>query len=143
VTPAPGLPAAAPVVVGSVDAAGDGTTEIFVLVNEGCCQQVWTIFRLDNGHLAQVTIAGKPAELAVGTVSGNGGFSCESTAHELLAYKPRTTGRAGRLLLTYRWSGASLVLVSQQHVLPHVPQHELVLTQYTGVWCGGLPQYAA
>ena len=64
------MPAAAPVVVGSADAAGDGATEIFVLVNEGCCKQVWTIFRQVNGHLTQVSLRGRPVELTVGDTAG-------------------------------------------------------------------------
>jgi hypothetical protein len=133
------MPAAAPVVVGSADAAGDGATEIFVLVNEGCCKQVWTIFRLVNGHLAQVSLRGRPVELTVGDTVGSSGFSCDGAAHELLVYGYRPGGRAGPFLATYRWAGASLVPVSRQRA-QHLPD----LTRFTDeVSCGALPQYAA
>jgi hypothetical protein len=132
------MPVAEPVVVGSADAAGDGATEIFVLVNEGCCKQVWTIFRLVHGHLAQVSLRGRPVELTVGDTVGSSGFSCEGAAHELLVYGYRP-GRAGPFLATYRWAGDSLVPVSRQRA-QQLPQ----LTRSTGaVSCGGLPQYAA
>jgi hypothetical protein len=138
VTSTRAMPVAEPVVVGSADAAGDGATEIFVLVNEGCCKQVWTIFRLLNGHLAQVSLRGRPVELTVGDTVGSSGFSCDGAAHELLVYGYRP-GRAGPFLATYRWSGASLVPVSRQRA-KQLPQ----LTWLTDeVSCGGLPQYAA
>jgi hypothetical protein len=133
------MPAAAPVVVGSADAAGDGATEIFVLVNEGCCKQVWTIFRQVNGHLTQVSLRGRPVELTVGDTVGSGGFTCDGAAHELLVYGYRPGGRAGPFLATFRWAGASLVPVSQQRV-EHLPE----LTRFADeVSCGALPQYAA
>jgi hypothetical protein len=134
-----GMPAATPEVVGSADAAGDGATEIFVLVNEGCCKQVWTIFRLVNGHLTQVSLHGRPVELTVGDTVGSSGFSCDGVTHELVVYGDRAGAQAGPFLATYRWAGASLVPVSRQHV-QHLPQ----LTRFTDeVACGALPQYAA
>lgn len=133
------MPAAEPLVVGSADAAGDGATEIFVLVNEGCCKQVWTIFRLVDGHLAQVSLRGRPVELTVGDTVGSSGFSCDGAAHELLVYGYRPGGRAAPYLATYRWAGDSLVPVSRQR-----SQHLPMLTRFTdAVACGGLPQYAA
>jgi hypothetical protein len=139
VTQTRNMPAAAPEVVGSADAAGDGATEIFVLVNEGCCKQVWTIFRLVNGHLAQVSLRGRPVELTVGDTVGSSGFSCDGAAHELLVYGYRPGSRAGPFLATYRWAGASLVPVSRQRA-QQLPQ----LTRLTDeVSCGSLPQYAA
>lgn len=139
VTQTRNMPAATPEVVGSADAAGDGATEIFVLVNEGCCKQVWTIFRLVNGHLAQVSLRGRPVELTVGDTVGSSGFSCDGAAHELLVYGYRPGSRAGPFLATYRWAGASLVPVSRQRA-QQLPQ----LTRLTDeVSCGGLPQYAA
>jgi hypothetical protein len=130
---------AVPVVVGSADAAGNGAAEIFVQVDEGGGKQFWTIFRLVNGQLTQVQMSGRPVELAVGgTVLGHSWFSCNSAAGELVIYGYRTGGTS-LVTGTYRWAGASLVLVSKQHTTLRGPWP----AEYTGVSCGGLPQSAA
>jgi hypothetical protein len=135
-----------PEVIGSADAAGNGLPEIFVLLDKGCCQQLWTIFRLVNGHLTQVTMAGKPVELAVGgTVMDSAGFSCGGSAHDLVTYGYRNES-AGKFLATratYRWAGARLVLVSRQQATIQAAAPSAQLARYTGVSCGDLPQYAA
>jgi hypothetical protein len=135
-----------PEVIGSADAAGNGLPEIFVLLDKGCCQQLWTIFRLVNGHLTQVTMAGKPVELAVGgTVMDSAGFSCGGSAHDLVTYGYRNES-AGKFLATratYRWAGARLVLVSRQQATIQAAAPSARLARYTGVSCGNLPQYAA
>ena len=139
VKPKPGTSPAVPVVVGSADAAGNGAAEIFVQVDEGGGKQFWTIFRLVNGQLTQVQMSGRPVELAVGgTVLGHSWFSCNSAAGELVIYGYRTGGTS-LVTGTYRWAGASLVLVSKQHTTLRGPWP----AEYTGVSCGGLPQYAA
>jgi hypothetical protein len=135
-----------PEVIGSADAAGNGLPEIFVLLDKGCCRQLWTIFRLVNGHLTQVTMAGKPVELAVGgTVADSAGFSCGGSAHDLVTYGYRNES-AGKFLATratYRWAGARLVLVSRQQATIQAAAPSAQLARYTGVSCGDLPQYAA
>ena len=139
------MPPLGPVVVGAANAAKDGHTELFVLVNAGCCTEFWTIFRLVSGHIVQVRMAGAPVRIAVGgTVADNGGFSC--TGPDLVTYTyayqagsgTRETFLATRD--TYRWAGASLLLVSQRKTTIRGAQN-LALAQYSGVSCGALPQY--
>ena len=75
------MPPLGPVVVGAANAAKDGHTELFLMVDAGCCTEFWTIFRLVNGHVVQVRLAGAPVRLAVGgSVTDNGGFSCAGPA---------------------------------------------------------------
>ena len=82
-----GMPATGPVVVGSAEVAGDGQAEVFVLLDGGCCTQFWTIFRLVDGHLAQVNLSGRPVELPVGgTVAGSSGFK-RTTTHGAVLLK--------------------------------------------------------
>jgi hypothetical protein len=52
--PVTGMPPFGPVVVGAANAAKDGRTELFVMVDAGCCTEFWTIFRLVNGRILQV-----------------------------------------------------------------------------------------
>jgi len=134
-----------PVVVGAANAAKDGHTELFVMVDAGCCTEFWTIFRLVNGHVVQVRLAGAPVRLAVGgSVTDNGGFSCAgpdlvtSTYAYQAASGTRETFLATRE--TYRWAGASLLLVSQRQTTIRGAQNP-ELAQYSGVSCGALPQY--
>lgn len=145
-TSAQDMPSGGPEVVGSADAAGDGQAEIFVLVDKGCCKQFWTIFRLINGHLTQVTLAGKPVELAVGgTVTNSAGFSCGGSGHDLVTYGYQNES-AGTFLATrdtYRWAGARLVRVSRRQATIQATAPSAELARYTGVSCGDLPQYAA
>ena len=131
------FPPSGPTVIGSADAAGDGQGEIFVQVGRGCCAQFWIIFRLVGGHLRQVSLYGRPAELAVGgNVVTGGGFSCEGPGHDLVAYG--YSGESGGLFLatrtTYRWAGAALVLVSRQQTSIRAAG----LARYRGVSCGDL-----
>jgi hypothetical protein len=134
-----------PVVVGAANAAKDGHTELFVLVDAGCCTEFWTIFRLVNGHVVQVKLAGVPVRLAVGgSVTDNGGFSCAGPNLVTSTYAYQATSGTRETFLatrdTYRWAGASLVLVSQRKTTIRGAQNP-ELAQYTGVSCGALPQY--
>jgi hypothetical protein len=134
-----------PVVVGAANAAKDGHTELFVLVDAGCCTEFWTIFRLVNGHVVQVKLAGVPVRLAVGgTVTDNGGFSCAgpNLVTSAYAYQAKSGTRETFLATrdTYRWAGASLLLVSQRQTTIRGAQNP-ELAQYSGISCGALPQY--
>jgi len=140
-----GMPPFGPVVVGAANAAKDGHTELFVMVNAGCCTEFWTIFRLVDGHVVQVRLAGAPVRLAVGgSVTDNGGFSCAGPylITNTYAYQPSSGTRMTFLATrdTYRWAGAALVLVSHRQVTIRGAQNP-ELAQYSGVSCGALPQY--
>ncbi len=139
------MPPFGPVVVGAANAAKDGHTELFVLVNAGCCTEFWTIFRLVNGHVVQVRLAGAPVRIAVGgSVTDNGGFSCAGPDLVTNTYAYQATSGTGETFLatrdTYRWAGASLILVSQRKTTIRGAQNPQ-LAQYSGVSCGALPQY--
>ena len=134
------MPPHGPVIIGAADAAHDGHTELFVQVDSGCCTEFWTIFRLVNGQVRQMIMAGHPVLIAVGgTVTNNAGFSCAGADLVVYAYQAGTT--AGTFLAsreTYRWAGAALVLASQQQTTIHGTAHDPVLATYSGVTCGGL-----
>ena len=140
-----GMPPNGPVIAGEADAAHDGHAQLFVLVDAGCCTEFWTIFRLVDGRVRQMTISGQPVRLAVGgTVMNNGGFSCAGPGLVTYAYQPGTA--AGTFLATqdtYRWAGATLVLASHQQITIHGTASDPALTRYTGVSCGALPQYVS
>jgi hypothetical protein len=140
-----GMPPNGPVIVGEADAAHDGHAQLFVLVDAGCCTEFWTIFRLVDGRVRQMTMSGQPVRLAVGgTVMDNGGFSCAGPGLVTYAYQPGIT--AGAFLATrdtYRWAGATLVLASHQQTTIHGTVSDPALTRYTGVSCGALPQYVS
>jgi len=134
------MPPHGPVIIGAADAAHDGHAELFVQVGSGCCTEFWTIFRLVNGQVRQMIMAGHPVSIAVGgTVVNNAGFSCTGADLVVYAYQAGTT--AGTFLAsreTYRWAGAALVLASRQQTTIHGTAHDLVLATYSGVTCGGL-----
>jgi hypothetical protein len=139
------MPPHGPVIVGGADAAQDGRAELFVLVDASCCTEFWTIFRLVDGHVRQMTLSGQPVRLAVGgSAVDNGGFSCNGPDLVTYAYHPGTT--ADTFLATrdtYRWSGATLVLAAQQQATIHGTSSDRALAAYTGVSCGDLPQYVS
>ena len=134
------MPPDGPVIIGAADAAHDGHAELFVQVDSGCCTEFWTIFRLVNGQLRQMVMAGHPVSIAVGgTVTNNAGFSCAGADLVVYAYQAETT--AGTFVAsreTYRWAGAALVLASQQQKTIHGTARDPVLATYSGVTCGGL-----
>lgn len=134
------MPPYGPVIIGAADAAHDGHAELFVQVDSGCCTEFWTIFRLVNGQVRQMIMAGHPVSIAVGgTVTNNAGFSCAGADLVVYAYQAGTT--AGTFLAsreTYRWAGAALVLASQQQTTIHGTARDPVLATYSGVTCGGL-----
>lgn len=134
------MPPHGPVIIGAADAAHDGQPELFVQVDSGCCTEFWTIFRLVNGQVRQMIMAGHPVRIAVGgTVANNAGFSCAGADLVIYAYQAGTT--AGTFLAsrqTYRWAGAALVLASRQQTTIHGTAHDPVLATYSGVTCGGL-----
>jgi hypothetical protein len=137
------MPPRGPVVVGSADAAHDGYAELFVQVDAGCCTEFWTIFRLVNGHIRQMTVSGQPVRLPVGgSVTANGGFSCAGP--DLAVYAYQSGSKAGTFLATrdtYRWAGATLVLAAQQQTTINGTPQDGALAKYAGVDCGNLPQY--
>jgi hypothetical protein len=139
-TPATFMPPHGPVIIGAADAAHDGHAEIFVQVDSGCCTEFWTIFRLVNGQVKQMIMAGHPVRIAVGgTVMNNAGFSCAGADLVVYAYQAGTT--AGTFLAsreTYRWAGAALVLASRQQTTIRGTAHDPALATYSGVTCGGL-----
>jgi hypothetical protein len=139
------MPPLGPVVVGAANAAKDGHSELFVMVDAGCCTEFWTVFRLVNGHVVQVKLAGAPVRLAVGgSVTDNGGFSCAGPNLVTYTYAYQATSGTRETFLatrdTYRWAGASLLLVSQRQTTIR-GAHNPELAQYSGVSCGALPQY--
>jgi hypothetical protein len=108
---------ASPAIVGSVDADEDGYAEIFVKVDAGASTAFWTIFRLTDGHLLQVTTNGQPLRLAIGgTVTHTAGFECSGaqfvTIGESVTPPDYKTWNYERD--TYTWNGAVLVLASKQ-----------------------------
>ena len=136
-----------PRLVGSVDADSDGRAEIFVMVDSGASTQFWTIFKLVDGHVTQVTMSGRPVELPVGgSVMDNFGFSCNRPHADLVtyAYGAKTTPNSWAVARsTYRWAGPRLVLVSKKQQSIHASGTSPRLAKYAGVRCGDLPQYAA
>ncbi len=137
-----------PVLPGSTDAptiAGTVGTEIFVKVDAGASTQFWTIFKLVEGRIQQVTVKGQAAHLAVGgSVTYQSGFRCDGaqfvTVGETTEPPAYTTWTYQRD--TYTWSGAKLVPVSSRtgQVTSNPPGTPPAA--YTGVSCGHLPQLA-
>jgi hypothetical protein len=140
------MPPFGPVVVGSANAAKDGHTELFVMVDAGCCTEFWTIFRLVDGHVVQVRLAGAPVRITVGgSGTDNGGFSCAGPYLVTYSYAYRPAAAGTRLTFlatrdTYRWAGATLVLVSQRQATIRGERNPELAT-YSGVSCAALPQY--
>jgi hypothetical protein len=134
------MPPDGPVIVGVADAAHDGRQELFVQVDRGCCTEFWTVFRLVNGHVRQMTMSGQPAQLPVGgSVTDNGGFSCDRPDLAVYGYQPGD--EADTFLATrdtYRWAGAALVLVSQQQTTIRGTPADPELAKYSGVSCANL-----
>ena len=134
----------APTIAGSVDADRDGHAEIFVKVGSGASTQFWTIFKLVGRQIRQVTIQGQPVRLAVnGSVTHQDGFRCNGTqfvtVHEGVA-RNYTTWSYERD--TYTWEGSTLVFASKQTGQVTSAQPASPPAAYSGVSCGGLPQYA-
>jgi hypothetical protein len=141
------MPPDGPVIIGTADAAGDGHSELFVQVDSGCCTEFWTIFRLVDGRIRQVTVSGYPVRLGVGgTVMNNGGFSCEGPDHDVViyGYSNQVASPANVTFLatrdTYRWAGANLVLVSREQTTIHGAQSPELGT-YSRVSCGDLSAF--
>ena len=141
------MPPAGPRVVGSVDANSDGRAEIFVMVDSGASTQTWTIFKLVNGRVTEVTRSGGPVQLPVGgSVMDNSGFSCDGPHADLVTYsydaKPKPKSWAVDRD-TYRWAGSRLVLVSKRQQTIRASLTSPRLAKYAGVRCGDLPQSGA
>lgn len=140
------MPPYRPVIVGAADAAHDGHAELFVQVDAGCCTEYWAIFRLANGHVRQMTASGVPVAFAVGgSALDNGGFSCAGPDLVVSFYNEQSGGPATytfqAIRETYRWAGATLVLVSRQTTTIRGAPADPALADYRGVSCGNLPQY--
>ncbi len=135
----------APTIAGSVDADGDGHADIFVKVSSGASTQFWTIFTLVGQQIRQVTAQGQPVRFAVnGTLTHQDGFRCDGAQFVTVSEGTELPGYIKWIYErdTYAWSGAELVLVSEQtgqltNARPGSPP-----AAYSGVSCGGLPQYA-
>jgi hypothetical protein len=137
------MPPRGPVIIGAADAAHDGRAEIFVQVDSSCCSEYWTIFRLVNGRVRQMTIAGYPVAIAVGgSVLNNGGFGCTGPDLVIHFFSEQSGGptvyRFQAVRDTYRWAGATLVLASRQTTTIRGAPTDPALATYTGVSCGGL-----
>jgi hypothetical protein len=137
------MPPHGPVVIGTADAARNDHAEIFVQVDSSCCSEFWSIFRLVNGRIRQMTIAGYPVAIAVGgSVLNNGGFSCTGPDLVIHFYNEQSGGptvyRFQAIRDTYRWAGAALVLVSRQVTAIRGTPADPALATYSGVTCGGL-----
>jgi len=144
-TSARDMPPYGPVIVGAADAAKDGHTELFVLVDAGCCTEFWTIFRLVSGRVVQMAVQGAPARLGVGgSVMDNGGFSCDGPYLVTYWYAAQPVSGTRVTFLAYRdtlrWAGSTLVIVSVRQATIRGVQNP-GLANYSGVSCGGLPQY--
>jgi hypothetical protein len=137
--PAGDMPASGPVVIGWTSASGAGSEEIFVQVSRGCCTESWAIFRLVNGRLRQISLAGRPALLTVGggPVSG-GGFSCPGLDLVVYGYQARGSGAFLATTDTYRWAGVKLVLASHRQTTIHGTARSPQLARYQEVSCGSL-----
>ena len=142
------MPPHGPVLVGAADAAHDGHAELFVQVDAGCCTEYWAIFRLANGHVRQMTASGVPVAFAVGG-SGldSGGFSCAGPDLVVSFYREQSGGPVTYTFQatreTYRWAGATLILVSRDSTTIRGGPADPALAGYRGVSCGSLPQYQA
>jgi hypothetical protein len=137
------MPPHGPVIIGTADAAHNDHAEIFVQVDSSCCSEFWSIFRLVNGRIRQMTIAGYPVAIAVGgSVMNNGGFSCTGPDLVIHFYNEQSGGpavyRFQAIRDTYRWAGAALVLVSRQVTAIRGTPADPALATYSGVTCGGL-----
>jgi hypothetical protein len=145
--PAIKMPPKGPRVVGWVDADSDGRAEIFVMVDSGASSQTWTIFKLVNGRITQVTMSGRPAQLPVsGTVMDNFGFSCDGPHADLVTYSYSANSNPKSWAVerdTYRWAGSRLLLVSKRQKTIRASSTSPRLAKYAGVRCGDLPQFAA
>lgn len=145
--PAIKMPPAGPRVAGSVDADSDGRAEIYVMVDSGASTQTWTIFKLLNGHITQVTMSGRPVQLPVGgSVMDNFGFSCNGPHADLVTYSYGATSNPKSWAVeraTYRWAGSRLALVSERHKTIRASYTSPRLAEHAGVRCGDLPQSAA
>jgi len=136
---------AAPTIAGSADADQDGHAEVFVKADSGASTQFWTIFKLVGGRIRQVTSEGRPVRITVGgSVTHQGGFRCDgaqfvtvSEGAELPGYTTWTYERD-----TFAWSGAELVPVSKRTGQVTSAHPGSPPAAYSGVSCGGLPQYA-
>jgi hypothetical protein len=138
-----------PQIVGSVDADADGRAEIFIMIDSGAATQFWTIFKLVNHRITQVTIAGQPASLSVGgSVMDDSGFSCGRPSGDLVIYGYGALSYGARSQKwsltrdTYRWVGSRLVLVAKRSRTIRASSRSPRLAKYAGVRCGNLPQYA-
>jgi hypothetical protein len=137
------MPPHGPVIIGTADAAHNDHAEIFVQVDSSCCSEFWSIFRLVNGRIRQITIAGYPVAIAVGgSVMNNGGFSCTGPDLVIHFYNEQSGGptvyRFQAIRDTYRWAGAALVLISRQVTAIRGTPADPALATYSGVTCGGL-----
>jgi hypothetical protein len=125
-------------IAGSVDADHDGHAEVFVMDSSGASTQSWTIFKLADRHLVQVTAASQPVDLkAGGSVTHLDGFRC---AGSTLITTSETTGPPDYKTIsfrrtTYAWHGARLQQTSQQ-------TGTFTGTVKAAVDCGDLPQRA-
>jgi hypothetical protein len=135
----------APTIAGSVDADRDGHAEIFVKVGSGASTQFWAIFKLVGRQIRQVTVQGQPVRLAVGgTVTHQGGFRCDGAQFVTVTEGAEVPGYTRWIYErdTYAWSGAELVLLSARTGQVTSARPGSPPAAYSGVSCGGLPQYA-
>jgi hypothetical protein len=124
-------------IAGSVDADHDRHAEIFVMVQYGASTSSWTIFKLADRHLAQVTAASQPVDLWVGgSVTHASGFRC---AGSTLTTTSQTRSPDDKTIsyqrTTYAWDGVQLQQTSQQN-------GTFTGTLDAGVACGDLPHLA-
>ena len=125
-------------IAGSVDADHDGHAEIFVMDQYGANTESWTIFKLGDQHIVQVSAASQPVDLTVGgSVTHADGFRCAggtlTTTSEALVPPEDKTLSYRRT--TYAWDGVQLRQTSQQNGTFTGPLD-------AGVDCGDLPQVA-
>ena len=136
---------AAPTIAGSAQASRDGHAEIFVKADSGASTQSWIIFKLAGRQVRQVTSQGRLVRLMVGgSVTHQGGFRCDGaqfvTVSEATEPPRYTTWSYERE--TFAWSGAELVPVSRRAGQVTSARPVSPPAAYSGVSCGGLPQYA-
>ena len=135
-TPARDMGPSGPVIIGWTDASGTGSQEIFVQVGRGCCTETWAIFRLVNGYLTQISLAGGPALLTVSARPGSGGgFSCPGQDLVVYRYQARGPGAFLATKDTYRWAGAKLVHAAHRQTTIHGTAQSPQLARYQEVSC--------
>jgi hypothetical protein len=133
--------------IGIQDMDGDGYGEIIVRYDHGASTDFWTVVRLVNGQLVQMTQNGASVALPIGgSVTHQGGFDCNANYPGVwtpgylleLGYGWGDGGKAwSGEKVKYRYDGAQLVQVSKQ-TQTWTQNGPAIDSHYSGVRCGAL-----